>query len=211
MRPGPRILFRLAQLGVGLFLYGAATALMVRATVGVSSWSVLTQGLQHLVPFSFGVITVAVSAALLLLWIPLRQRPGIGTLLNVVMIGPSADIVLAVVPTSQVLVLRVALFASGLLLLAIATACYIGAGFGSGARDGLMVGLHERLGWPIWVTRTSIEVTVVIAGGILGGNVGVGTVIAAFAVGPLIHPLIPIFSRFPWVTPFRSASPPEPG
>jgi uncharacterized membrane protein YczE len=189
---------RFVQLFVGLFLYGASTALQVRAIVGVSSWTVLTEGLENVVPWSFGLITVVSSGVILLFWIPLRQKPGIGTLLNALAIGPSADLVLWLVPTPADLLGRIGLFVAGLLLLAVATAFYIGAGFGTGARDGLMVGLHERLGWPIWLARTLIEVTVVIVGWFLGGDVGVGTVIAAFAIGPMVQPLMPLFRRFPW-------------
>ncbi|MFJ3384301.1 MULTISPECIES: YitT family protein [unclassified Curtobacterium] len=189
---------RFAQLFVGLFLYGAATALQVRAIVGVSSWTVLTEGLENVVPWSFGVITVVSSGIILLFWIPLRQKPGIGTLLNALAIGPSADLVLWLVPTPDGLPARIGLFVAGLLLLALATAFYIGAGFGTGARDGLMVGVHERLGWPIWLARTVIEVTVVVVGWFLGGDVGAGTVVAAFVIGPMVQPLMPLFRRFPW-------------
>jgi len=189
---------RILQLGVGLFLYGAATALMVRAVVGVSSWTVLTEGLERIVPWSFGTITVVSSGVILLAWIPLRQRPGIGTVLNALSIGPAADLVLGLVPTPTAWDARILLFVAGLVMLAVATACYIGAGFGTGARDGLMVGLHERLGWPIWLARTVVEVTVVIGGWLPGGDVGVGTVVAAFAVGPLVGWLMPLFGRFPW-------------
>jgi len=196
---------RFVQLFVGLFLYGASTALQVRAVVGVSSWTVLTQGLENVVPWSFGVITVVSSGVILLLWIPLRQKPGIGTLLNALAIGPSADLVLWLVPEPSGVVARIGLFAAGLVLLAVATAFYIGAGFGTGARDGLMVGLHQRLGWPIWLARTLVEVTVVIVGWILGGDVGAGTVIAAFAIGPMVQPLMPYFRRFPW-SPERTAA-----
>ena len=198
---------RFVQLFVGLFLYGASTALQVRAVVGVSSWTVLTQGLENVVPWSFGVITVVSSGVILLLWIPLRQKPGIGTLLNALAIGPSADLVLWLVPEPSGIVARIALFAAGLVLLAVATAFYIGAGFGTGARDGLMVGLHQRLGWPIWLARTLVEVTVVIVGWVLGGDVGAGTVIAAFAIGPMVQPLMPHFRRFPW-SPERTAAAP---
>lgn len=199
---------RFVQLFVGLFLYGASTALQVRAVVGVSSWTVLTEGLEHVVPWSFGVITVVSSGVILLFWIPLRQKPGIGTLLNALAIGPSADLVLWLVPTPADLASRVLLFAAGLALLAVATAFYIGAGFGTGARDGLMVGLHERLGWPVWVARTVIEVSVVVVGWFLGGDVGVGTVIAAFAIGPMVQPLMPLFRRFPW-SPERTGAAPS--
>lgn len=194
----PALALRFAQLAIGLFLYGASTALQVRAVVGVASWSVLTEGLEHVVPWSFGVITVVSSGVILLFWIPLRQKPGIGTLLNALAIGPSADLVLWLVPAPDGLLARVGLFVAGLLLLAVATAFYIGAGFGTGARDGLMVGVSQRFGWPIWVARTVIEVTVVVVGWLLGGDVGAGTVIAAFAIGPMVQPLMPLFRRFPW-------------
>jgi uncharacterized membrane protein YczE len=197
---------RLVQLLVGLFLYGASVALQVRAVVGVSSWTVLTQGLERVLPWSFGVITIVSSLVILLLWIPLRQRPGIGTLLNALAIGPASDLVLWLVPEPGGLVGRVLLFVASIALLAVATACYIGAGFGTGARDGLMVGLHERFGWPVWAARTGVEITVVVVGWLLGGNVGVGTVVAAFAIGPLVQPLMPLFRRFPW-SPGREARP----
>ncbi|PZE86336.1 hypothetical protein DEI91_04360 [Curtobacterium sp. MCBD17_032] len=138
------------------------------------------------------------SLVILLLWIPLRQRPGIGTLLNALAIGPAADLVLWLVPEPSGLTGRVLLFVASLALLAVATACYIGAGLGTGARDGLMVGLHERFGWPVWAARTVVEITVVVVGWLLGGDVGVGTVVAAFAIGPLVQPLMPLFRRFPW-------------
>jgi uncharacterized membrane protein YczE len=189
---------RFMQLFVGLFLYGAATALMVRALVGVSSWTVLTEGLMNVVPWSFGTITVVSSGVILLFWIPLRQRPGIGTVLNALSIGPASDLVLGIVPSPHGLVARILLFVGSLVLLAIATACYIGASFGAGARDGLMVGIHERLGWPIWVARTAIEVTVVLVGWLLGGDVWFGTIVAAFAIGPMVGWLMPLFERFPW-------------
>ena len=209
----PALTLRFAQLIVGLFLYGASTALQVRAVVGVASWTVLTEGLEHVVPWSFGVITVVSSGVILLFWIPLRQKPGIGTLLNALAIGPSADLVLWLVPAPDGLLPRFGLFIAGLLLLAVATAFYIGAGFGTGARDGLMVGVSQRFGWPIWVARTVIEVTVVIVGWLLGGDVGAGTVIAAFAIGPMVQPLMPLFRRFPW-SPERTrlaAATPAPG
>ncbi|MEK6310041.1 MULTISPECIES: membrane protein YczE [Curtobacterium] len=211
----PALTLRFAQLAVGLFLYGASTALQVRAVVGVASWTVLTEGLEHVVPWSFGVITVVSSGVILLFWIPLRQKPGIGTLLNALAIGPSADLVLWLVPAPDGLLPRIGLFVAGLLLLAVATAFYIGAGFGAGARDGLMVGVSQRFGWPLWVARTVIEVTVVIVGWLLGGDVGAGTVIAAFAIGPMVQPLMPLFRRFPW-SPERTrlataaAAPPPP-
>ncbi len=165
--------------------------------VGVSSWTVLTEGLEHVVPWSFGLITVVSSAVILLFWIPLRQKPGIGTLLNALAIGPSADLVLWLVPSPDGLLPHRPLRRRP---------APAGARDGllhrrrlrHGARDGLMVGLHQRLGWPVWVARTVIEVTVVVVGWLLGGDVGAGTVVAAFAIGPLVQPLMPVFRRFPW-------------
>ncbi|MCE0535284.1 YitT family protein [Kineosporia rhizophila] len=186
---------RLTQLLIGLFLYGVATALIVQASVGVVSWSVLTQGLQNLVPWSFGTLTFVISFVVLLLWFPLRQRPGLGTVLNVLLVGLFADLTFAVVPEPQTLPGRILVFTVGLVLLAVATACYIGPGYGTGPRDGLMLGIHERFGLPIWKARTLIEVSVVLVGWALGGDLGVGTVVATLAIGPLVHPLIPLFAR----------------
>jgi uncharacterized membrane protein YczE len=193
---------------LGLFLYGVATALIVQASVGVVSWSVLTQGLENLVPLSFGTLTILTSFVIFLLWFPLRQRPGIGTVLNVLTIGPFADLTFAVVPEPSGLAAQTATFTVGLVLLAVATVCYIGPGYGTGPRDGLMVGLHERFGLPIWKARTIVEVTVVAVGWALGGDLGVGTVVATLAIGPLVQPMIPLFARLPWAP--RPATEEEP-
>src|SRR4051812_12906709 len=146
---GARLARRFTQLALGLFLYGIALAMMVRAAVGVSPWDVLTQGIDRQTGIGFGWITVIVGALVLLLWIPLRQRPGIGTIANVLFIGPSVEVGLAVIPIQTELVGQIPLFAGGLALLAVATGLYIGAGFGPGPRDGLMTGIRNRTGWPI--------------------------------------------------------------
>jgi uncharacterized membrane protein YczE len=183
---------RLPQLVVGLFLYGIGLALMVRAGIGVAPWDVLSQGISLQTGLPFGLVTNLVGAAVLLLWIPIRQRPGLGTVLNVLMIGTSAEVGLWLIPVIEELVPRVLLFSAGLLLTAIATGLYIGARFGPGPRDGLMTGIHRRWGWRIWIVRTAIEVTVLAVGWLLGGNVGVGTLAFALLIGPLVQLTLPL-------------------
>ncbi|MEO7015470.1 MAG: membrane protein [Leifsonia sp.] len=191
----PRLLTRrLAQLLVGLFAYGIAIALMVRAGVGLSPWDVLAQGLSIKTGWAFGLITNLVGLVVLLFWIPLRQRPGLGTILNVLLIGPSAQLGLAIIPQQTELWAQIPVFAAGVLLLAVATGLYIGPKMGPGPRDGLMTGLHARTGWRIWAVRMGIEVTVLIAGWVLGGDVGVGTLAEALLIGPLCALTLPIFA-----------------
>lgn len=185
---------RLAQLLIGLFLYGIAISMMVRAGIGVSPWDVLAQGLSLKTGLLFGLITNLVGIAVLAFWIPLRQRPGLGTVLNVLLVGPSAQLGLDLIPQQTQLWAQVLLFIGGLLLLAVATGLYIGPKLGPGPRDGLMTGLHARTGWPIWAVRTGIEVTVLVIGWFLGGNVGVGTLAFALLVGPLCSLTLPFFA-----------------
>ena len=185
---------RLAQLLIGLFLYGLGIALIVRGEIGVAPWDVLTQGISGRTDLGFGLVTILISGVVLLIWIPLRQKPGVGTILNALLVGPAADVGLWLIPTGLDLWVRILLFAAGLLVLAIATGLYIGAHFGPGPRDGLMTGLHKRTGWRIWIVRTGIEVTVLSIGWVLGGNVGIGTVLFAVLVGPLCHWTIPFFA-----------------
>lgn len=190
---GRRLGRRFPQLLFGLFLYGMSIALILRGEIGSAPWDVLSQGIATHVPLTFGTITVLVSIVVLLLWIPLRQRYGLGTVLNALLVGPSADVGLMIVPSGQPLWLRVVFFVAGLLLIGAATGLYIGARFGPGPRDGLMTGLHHRTGRPIWVVRTGIEITVVVIGWALGGIVGVGTVGFALLVGPLCQYFMRLF------------------
>lgn len=185
---------RILHLLIGLMLYGIGIALIVRAEIGVAPWDVLTQGIDRHTHLGFGLITILISGVVLLLWIPLRQKPGVGTLLNAVLVGPAADLGLWLIPAGLDLWVRAILFASGLLVLAVATGLYIGAHFGPGPRDGLMTGLHTRSGWKIWIVRTGIEAVVLAIGWALGGNVGVGTVLFAVLVGPLCNWTIPFFT-----------------
>jgi uncharacterized membrane protein YczE len=185
---------RIAQLLVGLFFYGIAIALMVRAGIGVSPWDVLTQGLAHQTGLPFGLLTNLIGIVVLLFWIPIRQRPGVGTVLNVLLIGPSAQLGLWLIPQQTVPWVQALVFAAGLMLLAIATGLYIGARLGPGPRDGLMTGLHRRTGVRIWIVRTGIEVTVLAIGWILGGQVGIGTVAFALLIGPMVNVTLPLLT-----------------
>jgi uncharacterized membrane protein YczE len=160
----------------------------------VAPWDVLTQGIDNHTHLGFGLITVLVSAVVLVVWIPIRQKLGAGTLLNALLVGPSADVGLWLIPADLDLWARILLFAAGLLTVAVATGLYIGAHFGPGPRDGLMTGLHKRTGLKIWIVRTGIEVTVLGIGWALGGNVGIGTVLFATLIGPLCQRTIPFFA-----------------
>ncbi|MEJ1087016.1 hypothetical protein WDU99_01650 [Microbacterium sp. Mu-80] len=193
---GPRdFLGRFVQLLIGLFLFGAGMALMVRAGIGVAPWDVLAVGLVATTGLGFGLVTCLVAAVVLLLWIPLRQRVGLGTLLNAVIVGPSADVTLALVPAAGTPWIGAPMFFAGLVLLAFATGLYISADFGPGPRDGLMTGLVARTGKPVWLVRTALEGSVLVIGFLLGGPVGVGTVLFAFGVGPLIGWFLAAFAR----------------
>ena len=189
--PGPR---RLVQLYGGLALYGLSMALLVRSGLGVMPWDVLHQGLARQLGWSLGVVTIVVGALVLLAWAPLRERPGLGTVSNVVVIGLVLDAVLAVLPEPSSLAVRVALVPAGILLNAVATAAYIGVHLGPGPRDGLMTGLVRRTGRSVRLVRTSIEVAVVALGWLLGGTLGVATVLYALSIGPLVHALLPRLS-----------------
>ncbi|ROS60978.1 putative membrane protein YczE [Frigoribacterium sp. PhB160] len=184
---------RLLQLVVGLALYGVALALMVRASIGVAPWDVLTLGIVKQTGLPYGWVIFGTSLVVLLFWIPLRQRPRFGTVANTLMIGPAADLALRALPTQTVWWAQGLTFALGLLLLAVASGLYIGADFGPGPRDGLMLGLHARLGWRVGVARTSIEVTVLAVGWLLGGQVGIGTAAEALLIGPLVALTLPLF------------------
>jgi len=183
---------RLARCIVGLAVFGVGISLVIEARLGAGPWDVLHQGISKRTGISLGSVLVIVGLLLLLLWIPLRQRPGIGTLLNAVEIGIVADIVIALVPAPDHLALRSLLLALGIVATAIGSGIYIGAGLGSGPRDGIMMGLTNH-GLSVRVARTSIEVTVVALGFLLGGKVGLGTLAFALSIGPLVHVFLPRF------------------
>ena len=184
---------RLLQLFVGLAIYGISLAMFIRAGLGLDPWDVFHQGLAGLSGFSIGTVVVAVSFLVLLLWIPLRQKPGFGTLANAVLVGVFADVGLALIPAFSHLGGQIAMLGGAVVLNGIASACYIGARFGPGPRDGLMTGLARRTGWSVRLSRTLIEVVVLGIGWLLGGSVGVGTVVYALAIGPLVQLMLPWF------------------
>ena len=185
---------RLAQLYAGLLLYGFSSSLLVLAGLGLDPWDVFHQGLSRTIGLAIGTWAILVGAAVLLLWIPLRQKPGIGTVSNVVLVGGTMDVVLGHVGPPHALGWRIACLVAGIVLNGVATGAYIGAGLGPGPRDGLMTGLAAR-GRSIRVVRTGLEFTVLVTGWLLGGTVGLGTVAYAVAIGPLAHIFIPLFSH----------------
>jgi len=176
-----------ALLLAGLSGYGFSMALMVQAGLGLDPWDVFHQGLSRHTGMSIGVASAVVGLVVLLAWIPLRNRPGIGTIANVIVIAVTVDLGIAVLPAPEDLRLRVPMMLGAVLLNAVSTVLYIGAGLGPGPRDGLMTGLVARTGLSVRLIRTLIEATVLTAGWLLGGTVGVGTVIYAFGIGPLVQ------------------------
>ena len=188
---------RLPQLFGGLVLYGTSMAMQLRATLGLDPWDVFHQGVARHLPVTFGTVVAITGVAVLLLWIPLRQRPGIGTVANVIVIAVSVDVALALIAEPTGLPARICMLVAGIVLNGVASAAYIGARLGPGPRDGLMTGLAARTGWSIRLVRTGIELTVLATGWLLGGTVGVGTVIYALAIGPLTQAFLPWFAVSP--------------
>ncbi|WP_433829396.1 YczE/YyaS/YitT family protein [Actinoplanes sp. CA-015351] len=186
---------RVPQLFVGLFLYGVSMALMVESDLGLNPWDVFHQGLSEVTGISFGWIVLIVGVPVLLLWIPLRQRPGFGTIANLVVVGFSADAALYVLPMGEGIPAKVGYLVGGILLNGFATGLYIGSRMGPGPRDGLMTGLAARFPrLSLRVIRTGIELTVLVAGFLLGGTVGIGTIAYALAIGPLAHLFLPLLT-----------------
>ena len=184
---------QLVQLYLGLVLYGVSASLLVLARLGLDPWDVFHQGLARHSGLAIGTWSILVGVCVMVLWIPLRQRPGIGTVSNVILIGGTMDVVLGHVSSPHALGWRVACLVAGVLFSGVATGAYIGAGLGPGPRDGLMTGLVAR-GGSIRVVRTGIELTVLVTGFFLGGTVGVGTVLYAVSIGPLAHVFVPLFT-----------------
>lgn len=190
---------RLLQLYVGLSLYGLSTAMFIRADLGADPWNVFHLGVAKLLAMDIGTIMILTGALVLLFWIPLRQRPGLGTISNVIVIGLAADACLSLIPSIDSLLARSVLLAAAVIVNALATGMYIGAGFGAGPRDGLMTGINARTGWSVRSVRTAIEISVLLIGWALGGTFGVGTVLYALSIGPLIQICLPWFRQRPKV------------
>lgn len=198
---------RLPQLVFGLMLYGWSMALMIEAGLGLDPWDVFHEGLTKYLPLTFGQVTILVGAAVLLLWIPLRQWPGLGTILNVILIGLAVDQGLWLLAQPDSLLLRVVMLVAGVVLNGLAGALYIGAHLGPGPRDGLFLGLVRRTGYSVRLMRTSVEITVLAIGWLLGGTVGVGTVLYALTIGPLVQAFLPLVQvRMPEPEPAASPS-----
>lgn len=182
---------RLPQLVLGLLLYGWSMSLMIASDLGLDPWDVFHQGLTRYLPLTFGQVTIAVGACVLLLWIPLRQWPGLGTVLNVVLIGLAVDQGLGWFSRPDALTGRISFLLLGVVLNALAGALYIGTHLGPGPRDGLFLGLVRRTGYSVRFMRTSVEVVVLVVGWLLGGTVGLGTVLYAMSIGPLLQRFLP--------------------
>jgi len=191
--PADARLRRWLQLSGGLLVYGFSAALLIEAALGIDPWDVLHQGISRNTGISIGSVTIGVGVLVLLGWIPLKQRPGLGTVANAIVIGLAMDLSLNLLPTPDETVARVVFLGLGIVFNGIATGLYIGAGMGPGPRDGLMTGIAAR-GHSIRVVRTGLEVTVLALGWALGGNVGIGTVAYALLIGPIAHVTIPAFT-----------------
>ncbi|MGW5050950.1 membrane protein YczE [Actinokineospora sp. NPDC004072] len=182
---------RLPQLVGGLALYGASMGLQIEAALGLAPWDVLHEALHERTGLSYGTVTALVSVAVLLCWIPIRQRPGVGTVANILVISVSVDLTLYLLPTPQHWAVRAGMLVAGIVLNGLATAAYIGVRLGPGPRDGLMTGLARRSRFSLRVVRTAIEIVVLVTGWLLGGTVGLGTAAYALLIGPLAQAFLP--------------------
>jgi len=189
----PTMTRRLFQLYAGLLLYGLSMALQVQAMLGLGPWDVFHEGVAKHTGLSFGTVVILASVAVLLLWIPLKQRPGLGTISNVLVVGLAADLGLAYIPEGGTLPVQLLMLAAGVSLNAVAGAAYLGANFGPGARDGLMTGFVKLTGASVGKVRTTIELSIMAIGFALGGTVGLGTIVYALSIGPLLQLMIPTF------------------
>lgn len=207
---GRAVLPRLPGLIVGLLLFGVAIALMVRAGIGLSPWETFHQGISHRTGIPIGTVSILLGVPILLLWIPLGAKPGLGTLLNVLIIGTTTNLLLPWLPAPDSWAAQALLFGSGLITIAVGSGMYLSADLGPGPRDGLFTALHHRTGWRIAYVRTGIEATVVAAGWLLGGTVGIGTLVFALTIGHLTEWSLRIFDKEGKVMRRRRAQDAEP-
>ncbi len=182
-----RFVERLARCAAGLFCFGAGIACFVHSNLGVPPWDVLHQGISEKADIKMGTVIIIVGVVLLLAWIPLRMKPGIGTIMNAIQIGLVENVMEDLLPNSDLIVARVAYLIAGMLFIAFGSGLYIGAELGSGPRDGLMLGLNKRFGISIRLARTTVEIVVLVVGLFLGGSIGLGTFVFAFGIGPLVQ------------------------
>jgi uncharacterized membrane protein YczE len=189
------ILPRLPGLLAGLVIFGLGIALMAQAGLGLGPWEAFHQGLGRLLGLELGTVSILLGIPILVLWWPLGERPGIGTLLNVVLIGTATNFGIAVLPVAHAVAVQVAMMLAGVVAIAIGSGMYLAADLGPGPRDGLMTGIHHRFGWSIRRSRTLVELTVLVAGFLLGGTIGVGTLVFALAIGPLVQVCLGFFDR----------------
>lgn len=188
---------RFGLLFTGLVLFGVGIAIMARSQMGLGPWEAFHQGISLHTGLELGTVSILMGIPILLGWIPLRQRPGIGTVLNILCIGLATNAALAVLPVPQQLVARLLWMVAGVVVIGIGSGIYLGAALGAGPRDGLMMGLHARTGYSVRSIRTAIEVTVLVLGWLLGGTIGVGTLVFAFGIGPVVQPVLNFFGRPP--------------
>lgn len=187
------VLRRLPGLILGLLLFGLGIALMANAGLGLGPWEAFHQGISRLTGVPLGTVSIALGIPILALWWPLRERPGIGTLLNVVIIGTATNVAMAVLPSPSTVPLQLAFMFGGVVVIGLASGLYLAADLGAGPRDGLMTGLHHRFGWSIRRARTAVELTALVAGFLLGGTIGLGTVVFALGIGPVVQLFLGIF------------------
>jgi uncharacterized membrane protein YczE len=193
-----RTLKRWLFLYLGFACYGLAIGLMVRARLGLGPWDAFHQGAARQLGISIGTAAMLAGAVVMLLWIPLKQKPGIGTVLNVLSIGPLTNLALAYIPAPENMIIRWAMMLGGIVIISIGSACYLSAKFGAGPRDGLMLGLHKRFGLSIRVARSLVEISVLAMGWWLGGTVGAGTIAFACLIGPLVHAMLDLEKKVGW-------------
>jgi uncharacterized membrane protein YczE len=208
----PAAMRRLPGLLVGLVGFGLGVALMAQAGLGLGPWEVLNQGVGVQLGIPLGTASILLGIPILLCWIPLREHPGPGTLINIVLIGLATNLGLLIFPSppADAVVVRVAELVAGILVIGIASGLYLAADLGPGPRDGLMTGLHHRFGWSIARARLGLELTVLAVGWLLGGTVGIGTVAFALAIGPIVHVALGVFDRDGRVIRRRKAADSEP-